>query len=73
LLGACREVDGSLFFGPEQESRSARAIRLSAAKRVCARCPVLERCRTYALENEERYGVWGGLAEEERRALTGQA
>ena len=70
LHGACREVDGILFFGPEGESHTARTARVRAAKRVCAGCPVLEHCRTYALENREGYGVWGGLAPEERRVLT---
>ncbi|WP_424556268.1 WhiB family transcriptional regulator [Streptacidiphilus pinicola] len=44
-------------------------IREDAAKRVCAGCPVLDECRTYALEAREPYGVWGGMSEDERAAL----
>jgi WhiB family redox-sensing transcriptional regulator len=39
------------------------------AKRVCGRCSVLVECRDYALTTRQPFGVWGGLDEEERRAL----
>jgi WhiB family redox-sensing transcriptional regulator len=69
--GACRTGDGSVFFAPDLpgEPPSARLHRLVEAKRVCARCSVRELCRSYALENEEEFGVWGGLSEIERRHL----
>jgi WhiB family transcriptional regulator, redox-sensing transcriptional regulator len=38
-------------------------------KAVCRRCPVRAQCLDYALENGERYGVWGGLSEQQRRPL----
>lgn len=40
------------------------------AKRICAMCPVRAMCLGEALENKEPGGVWGGLTEDERRALT---
>jgi WhiB family redox-sensing transcriptional regulator len=40
-----------------------------AAKRVCAGCPVKAPCLQYALDRDERFGVWGGLSERERRRL----
>ena len=40
-----------------------------AAKRVCAACPVITECLDYALANNERFGVWGGKSERERRAI----
>jgi WhiB family transcriptional regulator, redox-sensing transcriptional regulator len=43
------------------------------AKRICSRCPVRAECLDYALENEERFGIWGGLSERERRRLKRQA
>ena len=39
------------------------------AKRICAQCPVTAECLEYALENDERFGIWGGLSERERRRL----
>ncbi|SRR5216683_1469852 len=39
------------------------------AKGVCARCPVREGCREWALAAGERSGIWGGTTERERRVL----
>ena len=39
------------------------------AKRICSGCPVKAECLEYALENDERFGIWGGLSERERRKL----
>lgn len=39
------------------------------AKKICAACPVQEVCLEDALTNNERHGVWGGLAPAERRHL----
>lgn len=66
LLGACRGRDIELFFHPEGERGPSRAHRETAAKAVCASCPVLQRCRQAALAAREPYGVWGGLSEHER-------
>ncbi|WP_342673760.1 WhiB family transcriptional regulator [Actinospica robiniae] len=71
LAGACRTETEELFFGPVaiREERREKSRRIREAKRVCARCPVWELCRGYALENEEEFGVWGGLSELERWEL----
>jgi len=70
--GACRRADGSLFFSPgKDEAPEQRKQRIKAAKEICAQCPVWQRCRRYALENAEEFGVWGGLTEYERRKLIG--
>jgi WhiB family redox-sensing transcriptional regulator len=42
------------------------------AKKVCSGCEVRAECLTYALEHNERFGVWGGLSERERRQLDGK-
>ena len=39
------------------------------AKRVCSSCEVRSECLEYALENDERFGIWGGLSERERRRM----
>ena len=39
------------------------------AKRICSTCEVRRECLEFALENDERFGIWGGLSERERRRL----
>jgi WhiB family redox-sensing transcriptional regulator len=39
------------------------------AKRICAGCPVVDECLAYALEHDERFGVWGGKSERERQRI----
>lgn len=58
----CAQVDGDLFFPEKGESALP-------AKRVCAGCPVRAECLAEALARPERFGVWGGLSEPERRAV----
>jgi WhiB family transcriptional regulator, redox-sensing transcriptional regulator len=60
--GPCRQVDPELFF-PDKGGSTRDA------KRICRSCPVRSECLEYALENDERFGVWGGLSERERRGL----
>ncbi|CCH86964.1 Transcription factor WhiB (fragment) [Modestobacter italicus] len=56
----CVEIGPSAFFPDKgQSSRTA--------KRVCAACTVQRQCLEFALTHEERFGVWGGLSERERR------
>ena len=43
------------------------------AKRLCAVCPVRLNCLQWALDNDERDGIWGGLAANERQELVGGA
>lgn len=69
LEGACRRENPEVFFHPEGERGPARRDRDSAAKEVCASCPVLRMCREHALRVREPYGVWGGMTEDEREAV----
>jgi len=57
-----------MFFHPEGERGPARAARETAAKAVCASCPVIAQCAKHALKVREPYGVWGGLSEDDREA-----
>ena len=64
---ACRTEHPELFF-PAGTTQPARS-HLAKAKSVCHRCPVTETCLAWALETGQRYGVWGGLSEDERYEL----
>ena len=44
-------------------------LQIDDAKQVCQRCAVMEPCLQWALESGQDSGVWGGLSEDERRAL----
>jgi WhiB family redox-sensing transcriptional regulator len=68
--GACHGADPSVFFSPEAERGAKRERREQAAKALCQRCPVIDRCRQHALQVQEPYGVWGGLSESERAAIS---
>lgn len=61
----CLGVDPDLFF-PE------RGASTREAKGVCAGCEVKEDCLEYALRNGEKFGIWGGLSERERRRIRRQ-
>jgi WhiB family redox-sensing transcriptional regulator len=59
----CAETDPEVFF-PEKGASTR------AAKKVCRACEVRTTCLSYALDHGERFGVWGGLSERERRQVT---
>jgi WhiB family redox-sensing transcriptional regulator len=69
---ACKGADLGLFFGPDAEFVTARQQREAEAKAICAGCPVRPDCLAYALDTRESYGIWGGLNEDERRAMLRQ-
>lgn len=60
--GLCAQTDPEAFF-PEKGGSTRDA------KRICIGCEVKKQCLEYALANEERFGIWGGLSERERRKL----
>jgi WhiB family redox-sensing transcriptional regulator len=62
LDALCAETDPEAFF-PEKGGSTREA------KRVCTGCEVRAECLEYALANDERFGIWGGLSERERRRL----
>ena len=61
----CLGVDPDLFF-PE------RGASTREAKEVCRGCVVREDCLEYALRNGEKFGIWGGMSERERRRIRRQ-
>ena len=64
---ACLGEDPELFF-PDGNTRPA-LVQAEEAKAVCRRCEVTATCLKWSLESGQEAGVWGGLSEEERRAL----
>ena len=65
--GACLDEDPELFF-PIGNSYPA-ILHTEKAKVVCRRCEVMATCLSWAMESCHDTGVWGGLSEDERRAL----
>ncbi len=58
----CAQTDPEAFF-PEKGGSTREA------KRICMGCEVRDQCLEYALAHDERFGIWGGLSERERRRL----
>ena len=58
----CAQTDPEAFF-PEKGGSTREA------KRICMACQVRDECLEYALTHDERFGIWGGLSERERRRL----
>jgi WhiB family transcriptional regulator, redox-sensing transcriptional regulator len=60
---ACFGVNPDVFF-PASEEEAGTALS------HCSRCRIREECLAWAIKNGERYGVWGGMTEQQRRRLT---
>ncbi len=58
----CAQTDPEAFF-PEKGGSTREA------KRICRACGVRDECLEFALRHDERFGIWGGLSERERRRL----
>ncbi|MFC5938266.1 WhiB family transcriptional regulator [Corynebacterium choanae] len=56
----CAQTDPEAFF-PEKGGSTRDA------KRICQKCSVRDECLEYALATEQRFGIWGGRSERERR------
>lgn len=62
----CAQTDPEAFF-PEKGGSTREA------KKICTGCEVKAECLAYALANDERFGIWGGLSERERRRIKRRA
>lgn len=58
----CAQTDSEIFFPAHDDPGTE-------AKHICQRCPVRVACLRFALSNDERFGIWGGLDADERAAL----
>lgn len=63
--GLCTQVDNDIFFPDKGGS-------VKEGKAICAACPVRQPCLDFALRNDERFGIWGGHSERERRQIRQQ-
>jgi WhiB family redox-sensing transcriptional regulator len=63
----CAQTEPEAFF-PDPGTNSTRA-----ARRTCRACEVRAECLAWALERDERFGIWGGLTPKERRKLKKEA
>ena len=61
----CKGADADLFF-PERGASTRKA------KAICRACTVQDECLEYAVQNSEKFGIWGGLSERERRRVKRQ-
>lgn len=66
----CKQVDPEIFFPTLDDMKGQEGAEKGAyarAQEVCRRCPVWEECRQDALDNDERFGMWGGMTPRQRR------
>ena len=63
----CRDEDPELFFAIGTSGPAL--LQIAEAKTVCRRCLVVAECLAWALDSGQDAGVWGGMSEDERRAL----
>lgn len=64
--GKCRDADPDLFHPEKGES-------VEPAKAICRRCPVQAECLQWAIDHEEKFGVWAGTSAVERRKMRREA
>ena len=69
IIPPCMNTDPEIWF-PESGARSIYVGRI--ARELCGKCPVQQECLTYALEEDIRFGIWGGLTAENRLRLQGR-
>jgi len=62
VFSACREADPSLFFATTRDDERTALV-------VCSSCAVKDDCLDFALDTRERFGVWGGTTERDRKRL----
>jgi WhiB family redox-sensing transcriptional regulator len=60
----CKGLDTKVFFPKRGEA-------VTPIKTICSVCPVVQPCLEYALKSGEKFGVWGGTSERERRRIRG--
>ncbi|AQS70880.1 WhiB family transcriptional regulator [Streptomyces pactum] len=60
---ACIGVDPRAFYANGLHARE----QVNAAKKVCNTCPVAAQCAAWAIQTGEKWGVWGGMSQQQLR------
>lgn len=69
-LGNCRGFTKLFFYAPRGRNSTKNANEAEQfCKQLCADCPVKDQCLAYALDNDEQYGIWGGLTPSQRNMV----
>lgn len=63
----CQDDPDKFFPDRKLLGKTAYNKTIEQAKAICARCAGKIGCQLFALENQQDFGVWGGLSEEERQ------
>lgn len=69
--GACLDADPDLFYNQSNERALPPSLVDLEAIEICKTCPVVAECLAAAIENGERWGIWGGKTPTERKAFEG--
>lgn len=66
---ACQTFPWPDLFYPEEGERTRNPDELRLIREICSGCPVQVECLRYALDNDEKFGFWGGFSPEERNRM----
>jgi WhiB family redox-sensing transcriptional regulator len=69
VKGKCRGMPPETFYPSDGPGGVITAKNICWGRDGQGECPVRAECLAYALEYDERFGVWGGTSERERRRL----
>lgn len=65
----CSKGESDLFFPERHKDSFKRQQLVKEARAICAQCVVTETCLEFALKNKEKFGIFGGMTEPERRHI----
>jgi WhiB family transcriptional regulator, redox-sensing transcriptional regulator len=64
----CHLGNADEFFSPEEERGHQRVARETRARAICRRCPLVDDCLEWSIDEQVPHGTWGGMTEKERAA-----
>lgn len=64
---SCKKMGNTMFFQTlHNRDKEVKAI-ISGVKTICGSCPVQKNCLDFAVRNEIKDGIWGGMTSAERK------